>query len=141
MNDILVSLSNKASPYRHRLSGFRYGRHVEGLICLSLAHYIQPKLISSCGRTAPPPHPLGFSLLAYVCLHVLLYMCARMQDVWHVCFCSACVYLCISGAKITTHMDSICGVCVCVFLRLSGMLCLRHATSFEGDCCVWNNSS
>lgn len=88
--------------------GFDRGRHVEGLICLSLAHYIQPKRISSCGRTAPP-----------------LYMRARMQDVWHVCFCSSCVYLCISGAKITTHMDSICGVCVfvCSFVSLACCVC------------------
>lgn len=46
MSDILDSLSNKASPLDAGCPGFDTGRHVEGLICLSVAPYIQTKLLT-----------------------------------------------------------------------------------------------
>lgn len=117
--------------------GFDRGRHVEGLICLSLAHYIQPKRISSCGRTAPPPHPTPGRVFTCAAVHA----CSHAGCSARVFLLFVCVFVHFRGKNNHTYGQHLWRVCVCVFLRLSGVLCLRHATSFEGDCCVWNNSS
>lgn len=85
--------------------GLERGRHSEGLICLSVAHYIHANLFPPAGEVPPPPtnppthqpNPLGVLTIS-MCAHSGCFAC--------VCVCVFFLLCKFSGANATVHPGS-----------------------------------